>query len=350
MSEQGREPITLQNLALNPLKHSNSGTRFSFASPAMGDVLLDGVKTTQFSLDDVVLGRVAYSHTAGEIGTEPEYDTIAMSVISDQLRTNTPDAPTMTMNITITPVDNQPPMIVLGRGVSVQEGETVGLSLNTLDVQDVDTPLDELIFYIARAPAWGYVENMRLQSQNHRGTGRKVESFSYTDLKNGYMNYVQANHSGFEPISDLLNLYVSDGTHNSLPAQIPIKILPVNDEMPHFQLDEIVIEEGGSRILSPDFVRADDIDRPEQRLVLSLTKSPRFGQLVIKYITQPDTGQGFEIPMNDITINDIKHGRMKLVYKHDGSENFDDYFTLQLTDGVHVARNTATVKVIPQND
>lgn len=38
------------------------------------------------------------------------------------------------------------------------------------------------------------------------------------------------------------------------------------------------------------------------------------------------------------------------MYKHDGSENMEDSFTLQVTDGRHQLDRQVTVRVVPVND
>ena len=54
--------------------------------------------------------------------------------------------------------------------------------------------------------------------------------------------------------------------------------------------------------------------------------------------------------MYDVTVDDLQNGRVMLMYKHDDSENFEDYFTLKLTDGIHITRKRSFVHIIPQND
>lgn len=41
---------------------------------------------------------------------------------------------------------------------------------------------------------------------------------------------------------------------------------------------------------------------------------------------------------------------MKLMYMHDDSENLNDSFKIQLSDGKHKVLRTISVKVIPVND
>lgn len=41
---------------------------------------------------------------------------------------------------------------------------------------------------------------------------------------------------------------------------------------------------------------------------------------------------------------------MDLMYMHDDSENMEDSFTVQLTDGLHQLHRELVVKVVPVND
>lgn len=59
-------------------------------------------------------------------------------------------------------------------------------------------------------------------------------SFSYRDVLNGHINYVQSRHQRIEPTADQFMLYVSDGEHQSSTIPFYIIIRPTNDESPDF--------------------------------------------------------------------------------------------------------------------
>lgn len=59
-------------------------------------------------------------------------------------------------------------------------------------------------------------------------------SFSYKDIIEGHVNYVQSRHQRMEPIADHFMLCVSDGKHSSAHIPFYIIINPTNDEVPEF--------------------------------------------------------------------------------------------------------------------
>ncbi len=59
-------------------------------------------------------------------------------------------------------------------------------------------------------------------------------SFSYKDIMDGHVNYVQSRHQRMEPTADQFMLCVSDGEHTSAHVPFYIIINPTNDEVPEF--------------------------------------------------------------------------------------------------------------------
>lgn len=66
-------------------------------------------------------------------------------------------------------------------------------------------------------------------------------SFSYRDIIDGHVNYVQSRHQRVEPTADQFKLYVSDGKHTSAHLPFYIIIKPTNDEIPEFVAHNITV-------------------------------------------------------------------------------------------------------------
>lgn len=66
-------------------------------------------------------------------------------------------------------------------------------------------------------------------------------SFSYKDIIDGHVNYVQSRHQRMEPTTDQLILCVSDGKHSSAHVPFYIIISPTNDEIPEFIARNITV-------------------------------------------------------------------------------------------------------------
>lgn len=66
-------------------------------------------------------------------------------------------------------------------------------------------------------------------------------SFSYKDILDGHVNYVQSRHQRVEPTADQFMLCVSDGKHVSAHVPFFVIIKPVNDEIPQFIARNITV-------------------------------------------------------------------------------------------------------------
>lgn len=60
------------------------------------------------------------------------------------------------------------------------------------------------------------------------------DSFRYSDVINGHINYVQSRHQRLEPTADRFTVAVSDGKYSSAHVTFDIVIKPTNDEAPEF--------------------------------------------------------------------------------------------------------------------
>lgn len=66
-------------------------------------------------------------------------------------------------------------------------------------------------------------------------------SFSYKDIVEGHVNYVQSRHQRMEPTADQFMICVSDGKHSSAHVPFYIIINPTNDEVPEFVARNITV-------------------------------------------------------------------------------------------------------------
>lgn len=67
--------------------------------------------------------------------------------------------------------------------------------------------------------------------------------FTYRDVLNGHINYVQSRHQRMEPTTDQLMLHVSDGKQQSSSVPFYIIINPTNDEIPDFLARNITVSQ-----------------------------------------------------------------------------------------------------------
>lgn len=344
--------------------------------PYHGVVCRSGFVVDRFIQADIIAGIITYKHTGGEIGRSPRYDVITF-VISDGESETLPSCclneglssprhtnrlqqtlPVYDLNITVFPVDSQPPSIVIGDVFVVDEGGSATITVTHLRTSDMDTPLEELELILVSPPQFGYIENILPSPGFEKSNmGISIGSFSYKDVMNGHINYVQSRHQRIEPTEDQFMLYVSDGKHRSLDTPFYIIISPINDEIPELLARNITVREGDMKELDPTVLNAVDLDIPHNDLVFSVVQQPQHGAImgrlygndVTRYKRLVREGHASEVAVQDFTLEELKNG-MTVMYMHDDSESRQDGFTIELTDGKHQLQKHVTVKVVPIND
>ncbi|KAM9400758.1 FRAS1-related extracellular matrix protein 1a isoform 1-T2 [Salvelinus alpinus] len=354
----------------------NSLTYMIARQPYHGVVRKNAIVVDRFIQADIVAGSITYEHTGAEIGLAPRHDTITF-VISDGQTENVTSCckdrgdtlkrgraqvqeslPLYDLKVTVFPVDSQMPSIATGDVFVVDEGGVAPITVAHLSASDVDTPLEELVISLVSPPQYGYIENI-LPSPGFEksNTGISIASFSYSDIMNGHVNYVQSRHQRIEPTADQFMLCVSDGKHTSAHVHFYIIITPINDEVPEFLARNITVREGHMKELDPAIINAVDLDVPKNNLLFSVVQAPQHGTIMGRTYGNnvPANGRPVnrhrdaEVLVQDFTMQELRNG-MSLMYMHDDSENMVDSFTIHLTDGKHQLQRHVMVNVLPVND
>ena len=250
-------------------------------------------------------------------------------------------APLLDINVTITPVDNTHPYVILGGPLFVNEGDQAVINQEVLAAHDIDTPMYGLRFIITKQPKWGVLENIRQALTSNQ----EMNNFTLLDLTDDVILYKQTNNSHVEPLSDSFEIYVTDGVRSSHPSAVQISIIPQNDEIPSIRCNNITVAEGGSVLV--DRININDIDLPSESLQLSIQQLPAHGTLSTLL---GDTDEAIDAPLPAyVSVHDIGNS-VHIVYNHDNTENFRDSFIIEVSDGTHTSTGTVYVEVIPTND
>ncbi|XP_027143924.1 FRAS1-related extracellular matrix protein 1a isoform X2 [Larimichthys crocea] len=363
--------ITAEYIYATDADSDNNSLAFLIArQPYHGVVLRDGVIVDRFIQADITAEIITYKHTGLEIGLTPRHDTITF-VISDGETENTAlccsernptrtrgtaqlrdSLPVYDLQITVFPVDSQPPSLMTDIFM-VDEGGTAPITASHLKASDMDTVLEELVVSLISPPQFGYIENILPSPGFEKSNmGISIASFSYKDIIDGHVNYVQSRHQRMEPTADQFMLCVSDGKHSSAHVPFYIIINPTNDEIPEFVARNITVQEGEMKQLDSSVLHAMDLDVPRDALIFSVVKAPQHGSIINHSSEKQAYKRREASPRSavvDFTMTDLING-MDLRYMHDDSENMADSFTVQLTDGKHQLHRQVMVKVQPVND
>ncbi|XP_009947556.1 PREDICTED: FRAS1-related extracellular matrix protein 3, partial [Leptosomus discolor] len=314
--------------------------------PKLGDILVDGVRSEKFTQHDLISGAVAYAHTSGEIGLKKRYDSFNLT-ISDLSREWVVGGSTVQrvrVAVTVLPVDSiAPEVMVAAEPLGVLEGGKGTLTLDQLDVEDVDTPRDDILCIVIVQSTSGYLENISPAPGSEKSrAGTAISAFSIKDVRLGHVNYVQSIHKGVEPVEDRFTFQCSDGVNLSPHQFFHIVIIPINDEKPELFVHEFMVLEGMSLVIDTTILNGTDADMPPDELRFVIAVPPKHGQIV----QQLSTGT---MPVHSFTLEEIQEAS-SIVYEHDDSETKEDNFQIQLTDGRHTVEKNVPIMVILVND
>uniref|UniRef100_A0AAR2M382 FRAS1-related extracellular matrix protein 1 n=1 Tax=Pygocentrus nattereri TaxID=42514 RepID=A0AAR2M382_PYGNA len=350
--------ITAEYICATDADSDDSRLTYMIArQPYYGVVLRNGIIVDRFIQEDINDGIITYKHTGQEIGLLPRHDIITFVISDGQTdavpvccyeRTQVPNKPTprledslpvFDLNVTVFPVDNQPPSITIGAVFKVDEGGSAAITVTHLRASDQDTRVEDLQLILISPPQFGYIENILPSPGFEKSNmGISIASFSYRDVLNQHINYVQSRHQRTEPTTDQFMLCVSDGKHQSSAIPFYIIINPTNDEAPDFLARNFTVREGDMKELDPSIVNAVDLDIPRDRLTFTIIQQPLHGAIMGRL-------HGNEV----VSLYDCLSG-MALMYMHDDSETEQDGFIIQLSDGKHLLQRHMLVKVLPVND
>lgn len=268
-------------------------------------------------------------------------------IVSDQNFKASADLPLYNLNITITPVDNEKPIIIAGMPIEVTEGTKFVFTPDYITAKDPDTEPQSIQFVVTKQPQWGYLENIKPYPGSEKSNaGNPVTSFKLQDIIDNSVNYIQATHKRVEPTRDSFEIYATDGKSRSLSLTAVIRINPKNDEEPDVMLNNFQVPEGGSMVIDQSIVDAIDMDMPKEKIKLFISQPPEHGDIVV--IRQTLNGE-VEASVKEFTADDI-HTGMKLKYRHDGSEYFFDKFAITASDGKHEVKKVCNITINSVND
>ncbi|XP_063718198.1 FRAS1-related extracellular matrix protein 1-like isoform X3 [Symsagittifera roscoffensis] len=323
--------------------------------PEKGVIKNDGnlVINNRFSQADVNAGRIIYQHNQREIGVDAQIDYLQLMFTDQDLpRYDQSQQNRIALTIRIKPDDNSPPTVVT-RELEVEEGGHCFITTDALSVQDRDSPASSIGFVVASQPEWGYLEHTRvggLFTPSGHVSKNEMPSFTYMDIQDMKIVYVQSRHQGVEPIADKVVVYATDGKQISDNFTLPIRIKPVSDENPQFEARNLTVTENGFIVLDDIFLSARDLDKPSDKLMFYIEEFPLHG-----YITNRNYSGSYRWLTRDDNIDsfnfeELSKRYISIWYYHDCTESLKDQFTVRLSDGFHSIRHVIYVQIVPIND
>ncbi|XP_030648642.1 FRAS1-related extracellular matrix protein 2a isoform X2 [Chanos chanos] len=202
---------------------------------------------------------------------------------------------------------------VISKGVSLKEGGRVTLTTDLLSTSDINSPDENLVFTVTRAPVRGHLECTDTP-------GMPIVTFTQLQLAGSKIYYV---HTSDDEIKmDSFEFEVTDG-YNPVFRTFRVSIVDVDNKKPVLTVRQLVVTEGQNKLITPFELTVEDQDTAEHLLKFTVTQLPVHGKLLF------NNSQ----PVTSFTKQDLNENMIS--YKHDGTESEKDSFSFTVTDGTH---------------
>ncbi|XP_051539722.1 FRAS1-related extracellular matrix protein 2-like isoform X4 [Myxocyprinus asiaticus] len=203
---------------------------------------------------------------------------------------------------------------VVSKGVSLKEGGKVTLTTNLLSTSDLNSPDENLVFTITRAPVRGHLESTDTP-------GMPIVSFTQLQLAGSKIYYI---HTADDEVKmDSFEFEVTDG-YNPVFRTFRVSIVDVDNKKPVLTVHDLLVTEGQTKLITPFELTVEDQDTAEHLLKFTVTQLPIHGKLLFN-----NSRPGTSFTQQDLNENMIS-------YKHDGTESEEDSFSFTVTDGTHI--------------
>ncbi|XP_065065166.1 FRAS1-related extracellular matrix protein 2-like isoform X2 [Rhopilema esculentum] len=319
---------------------------YVISKPTKGHLDVIGAKVMNFSQTQLSNDLLIYIHNKEEIGPYLQHDNFTI-MVCDDIRALKDCYSFIIIKVEIVPVNSIPPILYPKGKIIVEEGKSSFIDDKIIMCGDKDTVKDEISVRVISFPKIGFLENTSPSEGSEKSNaGKRISEFKCSDLRKQSIFYVQSNHTGFEPKSDMIQLVAFDGRFNSTLIELHVDIKPVNDEKPIVKQIKIAkVQEGGWKLIDKRYVSIKDKDIPKDILKYYVIKQPEHGQIFYKC---NGAGSPRLQKLNHLQILDYK--KCALIYIHDDSENLADAFYIEATDGKMTSQSRVDIEVIPVND
>lgn len=171
-------------------------------------------------------------------------------------------------NITITPVNDQPPVLkTKAPSLRVVQGDTVVLRPENLKVEDLDNPPDDIKFSVISKPNNGHLaleENLN----------ESIVAFTQAQINNGSVYFI---HDG-SPASGVFYFSVTDGHHKPVYKLFNLEVTEIIIAL--LNNTELIMEQGKTSVLLTQENLAAETNGKNTTIHYRITRPPNFGKLL----------------------------------------------------------------------
>ncbi|MEL0587155.1 MAG: tandem-95 repeat protein [Candidatus Thiodiazotropha sp. (ex. Lucinoma kazani)] len=243
--------------------------------------------------------------------------------------------PVATTTITVNPLNDSP--VATDNTNTVSENSFVSGNAITDDSgSGIDSDPEGDVLQVSQVEGAAYTPGLPVILASGAQVTFQTNGF-YTYNTSGQFDGLGAGNS----VIDNFSYQVSDGNGGFDTASVTVTVNGVNDEQSLDTNTGLTLNEGATATIINTMLSTSDVDNTAGELIYTVTSAPTTGQLELT----TDLG----VPINSFNQDDINNNR--LVYVHDGNENFSDSFDFSVDDGAGVAStDTFIITISPVSD
>ncbi|UYV79274.1 FREM1 [Cordylochernes scorpioides] len=180
---------------------------------------------------------------------------------------------TATARVTVVPVNDQPPRVVVNRGLSgVAPGGAALISPRYLLAADADRPPDKLVFRVMSPPVAGRLEH---RTADTVWLPLLAPVFSQQQLEDNLVRYI--NDGKVRPGNvDGFNFTVSDGVHETEEQHFSIEVASVALT---FTTNPLLVTEGTTAGINASHLVLQSFEGPVEDVIVDITGPPQLGRI-----------------------------------------------------------------------
>ncbi|KAL7836517.1 hypothetical protein AOLI_G00278010 [Acnodon oligacanthus] len=208
-----------------------------------------------------------------------------------------------TFNITVTPVNDQPPILkTKAPSLKVVQGDTIALGPRNLNVSDLDNPPDEILYSVISRPTNGYLALAGSLNMS-------VDAFSQAQINSGAVFFVQDG----SPVSGVFYFSVTDGHHRPVYKLFNLEVVQISISL--INHTDIVLKQGKTSVdLTPSHLAA-ITNGKNTTIHYKITIPPRYGKLLLL-----DNEEVFAFDQEDLQAHRLSYHMVSPVSSHDSFE------------------------------
>ncbi|KAI5613088.1 chondroitin sulfate proteoglycan 4-like, partial [Silurus asotus] len=228
-----------------------------------------------------------------------------------------------TFNITVTPVNDQPPFLkTKAPSLKVIQGDTVALGPSNLNVEDLDNSPDDIQYSVISKPSNGFLSLVGSLNVS-------VDTFTQAQINNGEVFFVQDG----SPASGVFYFSVTDGHHRPVYKLFNLEVLKIAISI--VNQAELVLEQGQTTVVLNQSHLAAVTNGKNMTVQYKITALPKYGKLLL------DNEEVTIFNHDDLKFHRIRYHMVNL---ESSSDNFE--FTA-FTSEANLTDQTVNITVKP---